>query len=412
MSRRSGAIFLVPLLGIAAYVLLSFRDGEWGQWPWVIDLLTGSTVLTGPVVAACAAHLVVGQARLLELTGTTARGWLIPFRCAVQAWQWGVVAYLLTGVIVLAVCLLGTHGGPFSLWVAAIGPAVLAVSALAGALAARLWSDRLIVVVIGPLLFLVGALGTAQVSDLLRYGPSTGSLAGLELDPISWWVQVARLGAVAVLLAAGLWCREEVRVRSLVALGLAGLLVLGLSVGLEEVERDHRRLRPSAERPTVCTDGSPRFCVAPSSRRSWGGEAAALGRAAAILRSAGVDLPARYEESLPGYRPPQDVGFLDVGSVPDPLQAAAHHLTRPATCPAWFGDSAPPPEETFQAQELLRQWIIAQSGHRVSGWSPASDRWLESPDSPEAVAWVRGTFTLLRSCALDDVRLPYSDPTS
>jgi len=412
VSRRSGAIFLIPLLGIAAFAVLSFRDGSWGPWPWVVDLLTGSTVLTGPVTAACAAHLTVQQSRLRELTDTTIRGWWVPFRCAAQALLWGLVTYAATAVVVLLACLLGPHGGAFDLWAGLIGVAVLLVCALAGVLAGVLWPHRISVVAVGPAIFLLGAFGDDRYADLLRHGPSTASLAGLEVAPAFWTAQLVALLAIALALAAGIRVRADRRAATLVVLGLtlAAVVAAGTAIG----PADQPRGGAAAERPPVCRGGAPMICLSPSSRRSLDGTVGPMRRAARVLAEAGVELPDRYEELLPGYRPPRGVGYIDVDVLPDPVQAGALNITDASACPAWFGDSGEPPPANGvgEARYVLQQWIIERSGRHVTLGGKQAQAWIDDAGSPAALAWVRRTFAQLRACDLGAIQLPYPDETS
>lgn len=411
MSRRSGVVFLVPLLGVLVYVVLSFQDRTWGQWLWAVDLMTGITVLTGPVVAACAAHLGWTQAQLDALVGTTPRAGWVPLRCAFQAWSWGFVGYALSAVAILLLTWLRPHGGPFPLWAAAIGLPVLGVCALFGALAVRVLPYRLTVLAVAPAVFLAGAFGPDPYDDLLRHGPSTGSLAGLTYDPTVWGLQFAGLLAAAGTLvgATVVVTRTTRTLGSLllpvvaVALSLSGLVACGIALD----DPGMRRLVVSDERPTVCRGSAPTVCVAPSSTYGLTSTARLLRGALRQLSAVGVRPPDRYEEALPGYRPPPTVGVVDVE--PDDPRAAARSAATPAGCPQW-SDPRQAPEKALMARELIGLWIRAREGEKVVSWTPKGDAWLRRGADPEVAAWIRTTYRQLRSCDFAKIRMPWSPP--
>ncbi len=411
MNRRSGAIFLLPLLGTTLFALLSFPDGEWGQWQWAVDLLTGTTVLTGPILAGCAAHLGWARARLDELVSTTPRAAWAPVRCALQAWSWGVIGYGIAGAAIAAVFLVRPHGGPFPLWAALIGLPVLGVAALTGALAARLFPYRVTVVLVGPLFFLFGAFGPSPYADLLRHGPSTGSLAGLEIARTYWGLQFGGLLALSVLLAGGLViaARRSLAGRHLVV--PVGLVVISLGVliacGAVLDDPGRRRFEVSQERPTVCRGSAPRICVSPSSAHALPGAAAAMRRALGRLVAIGVGVPERYEERIPSYEPPESVGELVVDFNVDTLRAGARNAATPAGCSQW-SDPRAAPESALQARELIVLWVRAREGEEAVSWSSKSDAWLARAATPAAADWVRTTFAQLRSCDFKDIRMPWT----
>lgn len=411
MSRRSGVVFLVPLLGVLVYVVLSFQGRTWGQWLWAVDLMTGITVLTGPVLAACAAHLGWTQAQLDDLVGTTPRAGLVPLRCAVQAWGWGVVGYAVSVVAITVLTWLRPHGGPFPLWAAAIGLPVLGVCALFGAFAVRVLPYRLTVLAVAPAVFLAGSFGPDPYADLLRHGPSTGSMSGLTFHPTVWVLQFASLLALAGMLVGGivLVARASRRRSALllpvvvVALSFGGLVACGMELD----DPGTRRLVVSDERPTVCRGSAPAICVAPSSVYGLSSTERLLRRALSQLAAVGVAPPDRYEESLPGYRPPPTVGVADVEV--DDVRTAVRNAATPAGCPQWIDPEAVP-EKALMARELIGLWIRARQGEAVVSWTPKGDAWLKRAADPEVTAWIRSTYTQLRSCDFAKIRLPWTPP--
>ena len=133
MNRTTGGIFLLPVLGTAVYAMLAFGADWRGSWDATTDAATGSTVLTGPLTAAFAAHVALAQSRMADLSSSTARGILVPYRSAFQAWAWSSVVYVLTAAGGFVVTAAIPHGGPFAWWAPLIGFCVLGACALAGA---------------------------------------------------------------------------------------------------------------------------------------------------------------------------------------------------------------------------------------------------------------------------------------
>lgn len=410
MSRRSGAAFLVPLLGVLVFAVVTLDNRFWGQWLWAADLISGLTVLSGPLVAACAAHLGWIQTQLDDLVRTTPRARRVPLRCAFQAWLWGGVGFALSAAAIVLATLLRPHGGPFPLWAAAIGLPVLGVSALFGALAVRVLPSRLTVIAVAPAVFLVGAFGPAPYAELLRQGPSTGSLAGLRFDRSVWLLQFGGLLAVAGVLAAALVVAGG-RVRAVrglllpagVALGSLGVLVT-FGAALGEPGRD--RLVVSEERPTVCRGVKPTICVAPSSVYGLRATETTLRRALGHLRAVGAEPPDRYEQALPGYLPPPSVGVVSVED--GDLRAAARSAATPAGCPQWRGSL--PPEKALMAQELIGLWIRGREGEQVVSWTAKGDAWLKRVADPGAEAWIRRTYAQLGTCDFQHIRMPWTSP--
>lgn len=411
MSRRSGALFLVPLVAALVFALVTLEDRPWGQWMWTVDLVTGVTVLTGPVVAAAAAHLGWTQSRLDLLVATTVRGWRVPLRCAFQAWVWGALGFGLSVVVAVALTLLRPHGGPFPWWATGIGLPVLAVSALFGALLVRVFPSRVAVIAAGPAVFLVGAFGPAPYRDLLRHGPSTGSLAGLEIDPTVWLLQVGGLLAVGVLLTSGLVgaARGPRSGRQLAGAGVVGVLAFAALVATGSVLDDpgRQRLRLSGERPTECHGSAPAICIAASSRHALEVTATPFRRAIGRLASTGAPVPARYEEILAGYTPAESAGQILVGLDAASLRSGATSAATPAGCPQW-SDPETVPEKALEVRELIVEWVRVREGEQVTSFSAKGDRWLAGSATPEAAAWVRTAFARLRSCDFTGIRLPWS----
>lgn len=408
MNRSTGAVFALPLIGIGLFAILSF-DAPWrGEWNWTFDAITGSSVLTGPLTASAAAHIAISQRRLVPLVEPMARGWMVPFRAGVRAWLWGLGAYALTAGVATLATILTPHGGRASVWVLAIGPVLLACCAMAGTALGWLWPHRLAPVLAAPAVFLLGTFGPRPLPALLRHGPVTGSLAGLEYVPWVWWAQLGGLLGLTGLAAGALlrWQVPAVRSRALGLVVISAALLVTTSVPL--VSRDSSRFASSDERPTACAGARPRTCLAPSNTRYLAPTASAIDQAAQVLEGIGVDVPATYEQLLPGYRPPVESGMLTaIDDADASLRRGASLIATPAACTAWTDREAPPPEVAYEAQGLISAWIMASKGLSGDPWSEEVRGWLADPAAPDRVAWMRAAFGHLRACRFSRLTLPW-----
>ncbi len=412
MNKWSGAIFLPALIGLNAYVLMAW-DAEWrGQWQATFDIGVGTTVLTAPLTAAFAAHLVLSQSGLRELSETTGRGDRVVVRCAMQSWAWAASAYVVTALVAVCITGLMPHGGPVQWWAVLVGIPALAVGAIGGALAAQVFPHRLTVVVVGPALFLVCGFAPAPLVDVLRLEPGEGTGGGIEFVPRMWGLQMlALVGLVGLLIVGSLrfWERRVISPVSLAALGL-GATMLGASlVAIERAGID--RFRVSGERPTVCAGAAPQICVSPSERRALRETASQMRVAIDELREIGITFPDRYEEQLPGYVPPIGTGVITwtAGAGPLSLERAAQNVVDAGACPAWRDPAEPPPERAFEGQALVVAWVRLRAGEQLD-WatmSTAEARWLKGVDLPAAQEVVRRIFDHLRQCELDSIRVPW-----
>lgn len=408
MNRRTGGIFVAPLLVTALFAMLSYEAPWRGEWNWTVDAVTGTTVLTGPLTGSVAAHIAAVQRRLDPVNASTVRGWEVPLWAGLRAWLLGLGVYVITFATAWAVTALSTDGGPMSWWVLLIGPAVLALCAVAGASCGWWWPHRLAVLFTAPALFLFGSFGPRPLAGLLRQGPVTGSLAGLEYDARVWWLQVGALVAATALIASTFFPWRLRRARAMGAVLAIGTAVLLISTCVALKMGGSERFVVSAERPTACR-GVPEACLAPSNLRLLDEVSRALTVAADILRETGVDLPERYEQLLAGYHPPADVGLLaDVAtSSTSELRRGALLVVTPAACQAWTDPSAPPPDLAFRAQELLTEWIVGRGGGETMPGDAESATWLSQTNAPDRIAWVVRTVGQLRHCQLSELAMPW-----
>lgn len=410
MNRRLLALFLVPLTLTSGYVLSSF-DHRWrGEWNWTFDTITGSTVLTGPLIAAMGAWLAMQARQLGSVTEATPRSWAVSWRVAFELWLIGLASYALTIIVAVSVTGLSVHGGTKEVWALAIGPLVLAMCTAAGVLAGTLAPYRLTSIIIGLAVFLFGAFGPSPVANLLRHGPTTGSLAGLRYDPAVWSGQAAAILGITGLILAALLLPNRGRVRPLLlATGITGLILS--SVGIAVVlDTGSERFKISTESATACAGTAPTVCLAPSNRFLLSQTAAGLQRGAERLRAKGLTPPSRYEQLLPGYRPAEGSGMitrLPFYTSSDDQSWIWTSLLTPGACTFWTDPSHAPPDAVFESQALLEAWVVKGNAAGGTAWSPEARRWLASSDSPGALAWAQRTFHALEACELSQISLPY-----
>ena len=409
MSDRVGTWFTaLGLAAVTAFALVSYRDWP-GQWPWTIDGVNGATVLTGPLTGAIASALQLNANRVIAITAITRRGWLVPMRSAWTASLTAATVFAASVLVTSAVTLVGPHGGPIEWWALGVGLLTLTVCALGGSVAAFWVPQRLTVVAVPVAIFLLGTFAPGVVPELLRHGPSTGSLAGLK------WASDVLIGRVFALVAVGgllvvamlPWRRTEGRWRRLMAGFVAVCLCAIALVRLDSVSSS--RLVVSDERPSRCTGSAPAVCVSGSSIRLLKPTAEAIREPAAHLAHAGVDLPPVFEELMPSRRGDGAHGMLEIGRTAQPgSRHGAGLLMTPAPCPQWFDRSKPPAGVVFEAQGLLVEWVVAQQGEPIQPTSTEMRRWLTDVDSKAATAWVVATYASLRACRFEQITMPWA----
>lgn len=393
---------------VAAFALWSYR--EWpGQWPWTVDAVNGSTVLTGPLTAALAAAVQLTASRLAPVADASPRGWLVPVRSAGIAAATGLAVLTATAVVAAAVTAAGPHGGPLEWWSLSVGVLTLGMCALAGSLAAYWIPQRVVVPAVGVVLFLLGAFGPVLLRDLLRHGPSTGSLAGLVWDPDVLVGRLLGLVAVSACLVVAMLPWRQARGRGLrVVLAVAvGAALVGALACLDRA--GSYRWTASDETPSRCAGSAPAVCLSASSVRRLSVTHEAVRRPAALLARAGVELPPVFDEELP-YRPGDpEHGTLQPVTVERPsLREGAALLTRPSPCPQWSDPAGPPAPVVFEAEQVLVEWMVARGGGRPVAHSPAMKDWLATIGSESATAWVVRTYRSLRTCSFEAVTLPWA----
>lgn len=408
--RRRCAVALVVVLGLGLLVVAGHGTPWRGEWNWTLDHLVGTTVLTGPVVGALAAWLSADERGRALVNDATVRGWLVPVRIAGAATLTGLLGFViaLAGGVIATVTV--PHGGPFAAWFLGIVPLLFAAYAGIGSIVGHLWPHRITVVMVAPGLFLLGTAASLGIGpNVLRQGPTTGTLAGTTWNASVVAFQAACLLGVALVAVAvpALVLRSRptiTRLLAAVGVGLAGVGVIGLEAGGDD------SLTLSGERPSVCAGSGPRVCLAASHRRSLDPVARQLHRVGAVLADAGATVPETYLEELPGYHGRLDSGLLILPSDANvsryPLFAATHAIALPAPCPAWSAETAPP-EAAFESQELIASWIASRLGKDQPAYSPQAADWLRRTPEAAQRTWVVAAFDHLRACHLDELRLPW-----
>lgn len=411
MRRTSGAIFVPAMVGVAWLVMADPR--WWGGWNYTLETVLGTTGLVGPVTAAAAASIAVGERRLAELYDSTPRGWLGPLVAATRAGLLALGVTVLALVVAVGITLSGPHGGPASWWVLSLVPLLLGVHALVGAWLGHVIPSLLTVVLVGPAIFLLSALVPPGLDEVLRNGPVSGTMTGMAYNPVVHAGKVlALVGCAGVILA--LVARSVLRgtVGRRVAFGAAltsAFASLTVGIGILDAHTTER-LGYSEERPTACQGTAPRVCLAPSNSRVLDDLAGRMAEVAAALDRHGMRVPALYEARLPNSAPTGSTGFVSQLGVPgDPSvvwwREAAMSIVRPRACVIWNGP-VPPPERAYDAQALLAQWALREAGQVPQPWNDSTERWLDRPVDAEQVAWARATWQALLTCDIDALHLP------
>ncbi|MFL6159662.1 MAG: hypothetical protein ACJ72D_26550 [Marmoricola sp.] len=408
LPRGSAALPVV----LALEVVTSVSQGTpWvGEWNWTLDYAIGSTVLTGPLVAGVAGWLAAAERDRADLNDSTPRSWLVPARAAGSAATVGLLGWVVGLVLALLATASVRHGGPVAAAVLLLVPLLLAFYAALGATVGHLVPVRVVVVLVPVAAFVLGSLSLWGLGpNVLRQGPTTGTLAGLTWDVRVVLAQAAVLGGAVVALLAGVASRGlRRRPRVLVPLVTGAALVVGGLASLEA--HGSESFVASGERATACTSTVPAVCVAPSNRRALDAVGREVARAAEVLRAAGAALPSSYVAEVARAPRQPGAGFFALGPEANRTDFsvfdAAHAVTMPAPCPAWFAER-PPPEVAFVARELIAAWVLGRLGKDAPDAVPGAAAWRRATPASQQAAWVVHTFAQLRSCDLGTIRLPW-----
>lgn len=386
-----------PVLAASLYALL-FNQNWVGEWNWTVDAAIGSTTLAAPVVAATGAFVGLSLRRRSSLLVPSARWRLVVIRGVAGVWAIGVLAFVITAAVALTMTGLATHGGPLTGWALLLGPAILLVASSVGTAVGYLVPHRGVAVLVAPLYFAVGALIPVSIQVLLRQGPVTGSLAGLDYA-VSTAVAVF-VGAVAIAGLCVLSLSSTSRRDVLVGSGCAALLI---SAGLISMENSGERFEASPEQPTTCeTQSGLTVCVAPSNSAKLAALTESVSRAALGLRSAGAEVPSQFDALVPYTEADPQRGMLPNVSATDP----SHRLVLyPAPCAEWLDPAQPPPMAVYEAQQLMVDVMAAEEG-RGSEIPSRFEAWLKTTSPDERRSWLTRSYAQLKSCDLNSIRLP------
>ena len=217
--RASTAWRLLPAAVAAELFAIFNRGWPWlGEWNWTTDWVNGATILTMPLLAACAAHdaAAMSGAETRALVVSAPRG-LLGFTW--PAWSgW---------VLFSAVHVLGLVGGlAVNLYLGAgSAPSLISVPLAFSALAAAAATGQAIGVachhvvaapLAGVLMLAVNLIGAGNVvPQVMRIGGATGSLVGLTWDGhvlvLDLAIHAGLVIALTVGLAGAVWPRVDGR---------------------------------------------------------------------------------------------------------------------------------------------------------------------------------------------------------
>jgi hypothetical protein len=416
--RASMAWRLLPL-GLAAELFAIFSRGTpWlGEWNWTTDWVNGATVITMPLVAACAAYdasasLARESRPLLVSTSRGVLGFTWPVWASFAVFAPVHLIGLLIGFGLNAGA--GAGGAP-SLVSVPLAFTVLAAAAAIGQGIGVILPNLVAAPLAGAVLLGMNMVGAGNlVPQFMRVGGATGTLVGQ-----SWGNRVLlldlliHLGLVAALtwgLARITWPRLGKMPRQMILVAGA-VTVIGAVLTLQW--NTWTRLQPSTGSVDLaCRQGTTEVCLAEATSRKLPSLSRALDGPLAVLEAASVAVPARFQQVVPGQpalptgTAPLFIESTEINATSTSFDEAATHATQPAACPQLTADK-PPPQAYFAARQLLFWWLLTSDGDLDprSVADATARQWLLLPPSAQ-VGWVRTTYGQLTACALDEVRLP------
>lgn len=410
MIAKRNAFTFALVLAVEVAVLFWTNGSPWrGEWNWTLDYTVGTTVLTGPLIGGFAAWVCADDRRRGLLVDSTTRGWLAPVRTAAVAVALGTLAFVVALVAALVATYTVPHGGPVTWWLPLVVLPVLALNALLGAAVGHLYPQRVLVVLVPPALFVLGALGDFDLGPrILRQGPTTGTLAGQDFNGDQIGRHVVIMAGLLVLLVAAQAVRRRVRTTAAVVVAVLGATAV-VVVGSQTSGQSADRLVATRERPTACAGEAPRVCLLPSNRRSLEPVRRQLHRAIRPLLEIGADVPELFVDAGPLHPGPMDAGVVQLfeANVDHfPLEFAARSVAMPAPCPAWYADT-PPAEAAFEAQSLVSSWLLVRMGRPLIAWSPEAEDWLRHTEVEAQGPVIAEIFEQLRTCRLDAITVPW-----
>ncbi len=409
---------LVPVcLAVELYAVFT-RGTPWlGEWNWTTDWINGATVLTMPLVGACAAYdassMLRRESRALVISSP--RG-LLGFTWPTWSTFLALAPVHAVGLLVgFALNLRADAGGSPSLASVPIAFTALAAAAAIGHGVGLALPQVVAAPVAGVVLLALNVVGAGNlVPQFMRIGGATGTLAGLTWDPrvliLDLLIHLALVVGLTWGLAQLLWPRTG---RAPRATTLGGCVLAALISLLALQWNTWPRLRPATESlALVCHQARVEVCLAETTSRKLSSLSAALDEQVAVLEAARVAVPRRFEQvasATPRLQPGTAPLFIEsdvLNSTRTSAEEAAAHLTQPAFCPQLVGDRPPPPTY-FEVRRLLELWLLASLGELTSASvaDPALQQWLVGTPTRQA-DWVATTYAQLTACRLADVSLP------
>jgi len=408
---------VVGLSGVGLLVLFGPGDRWTGSWKMALDQGTGTVVLIGPATAGLAAWC---YARMRELSWDR---WLAGVRRGLLGWLAPLVTVGLIGLAATTACTVvavvlaqraGASPVPHELGTFGQVAAVIGCQATTGALiGARLRTVAAAPTAVVSTLLLEVVTSPAHVGDVYRTGGVTGPLAAETFDlgtlARESLLLVLATGVLVLLLTRSVTPRLG-RSRS-VLLGAGAVAVLAGWLALNSY--GFERYRPVAGEPTMsCRGHAPAVCTSTDTVRPLAALRSGLARQSRALERAGAVLPDRFVQDLPGRAPAEDGLIImtteEVLGEKVSAMSVAISLATPHACPGFTSDRVP--GRALEVKSILVDWIADHGSPtaRVMPGTSAEGRWLSRPFAEQA-AWVRDTYALLTSCALDRLTLPFDE---
>jgi hypothetical protein len=417
-SRRSSAFRILPIILVAEFYAIFYRGMPWaGEWDWTVDWINGATILTGPLVAGCAAYdtYLWRPASAQNVARSTPRGeWQPALICWANA-SVGVAVHvsgLITGVVINLWVDTGATVHLQSIPVALL--AIIACASIGIILGYAVRNPVAAPIAVIATFGLAYLASSGTVPTYFRVGGVTGSMVGLTWD---WSVLVLLglgLGAMSGIALSAIRLHNSplrgVRVGT-TAFAIAAAIALVASIlGLGQ-HGDERLTSQQGPTSFSCAGDTPRVCLASQTQRQLKWLAARMDSSAQVLTAAGASVPRTFRQFVrpSDLQPADGVLFRESTTMNrsrGTAQEVAYYLTTPRDCPELYGDK-PPVDSYFFAQHLLETWILLRHGDISLDDVRGNEQyeWLSRP-SAEQSKWVAETYTALASCSFTDLKPP------
>ena len=404
---------LTPVaLAIYLVVAVSYTTAKptyWlGEWGWTVNWATGLVILLAPSVAGVAA---LETARWRETERTLLGVDELP-RHLVVTWLVvmvsAVAVFVLHGAVLIAVSASRHPTDTLQPSFALLGIGQLGIAVGVGMLLGRLLRPWVAVPLAVPVMYLLEIVPKpAFVPDVLVPGASTGSIAGLVVDPPALVAQFAfqvMLAVTVVALCAVVGRRGRGRAVIAPVAALSGAVVAALACQVSGAVSDPYVARPA----WTCAGSAPRVCLLRGNTAYLGEWASAMHGAAGAsgVANLGVpdefrQLPGRDEQTLTGFGIiVGNGGLLNVG--PPSSVDVADSLSSPSNChDHYLADSA-------NRGAIVRYWMSTWITHRISPdpelrrQDPALARWVAATPLADQDRFARSVYARMKDCTADD----------